>query len=84
MATEEQINRCSLAARAPGKPVPLERLRPLETFSEQYPFFALRHMDWPAVSKTFRPQVTAEPKPDELLRILSGMIGSGANIRRLG
>lgn len=45
-----------------------------ETFSEQYPFFALRHMDWPAVDRTFRPQVTSETKPEQLFRILSGMI----------
>lgn len=45
-----------------------------ETFSEQYPFFALRHMDWPAVDKKFRPQVTPETKPDELFRVLSDMI----------
>src|SRR5262249_48150312 len=45
-----------------------------ETFSEQYPFFALRHMDWSAVDKKFRPQVTAQTTPDELFRILSDMI----------
>jgi hypothetical protein len=45
-----------------------------ETFSEQYPFFALREMDWLAVDKKFRPQVTAETKPEELFRILSEMI----------
>lgn len=45
-----------------------------ETFAEQYPFFALRHMDWGAVDKKFRPQVTPETKPEELFRILSDMI----------
>jgi len=45
-----------------------------ETFSEHYPFFALRQMNWLAVDKKFRPQVTAETKPEELFRILSGMI----------
>ena len=45
-----------------------------ETFSEQYPFFALRHMDWSAADKKFRPQVTPETNPDELFRILSGML----------
>jgi Peptidase family S41/Tricorn protease C1 domain len=45
-----------------------------ETFSEQYPFFALRQMDWPAVDKKFRLQVTPETKQDELFRILSDMI----------
>src|SRR5215468_2290217 len=45
-----------------------------ETFSEQYPFFALRHMDWSAVDKKFRPQVTAQTTPNELFRILSDMV----------
>lgn len=31
-------------------------------------------MDWPAVDKRFRPQVTPETKPDELFRVLSDMI----------
>ncbi len=34
-----------------------------ETFAEHYPFFALRKMDWLAVDKKFRPQVT----PDEII-----------------
>ncbi|MBA0086757.1 MAG: hypothetical protein HRJ53_17390, partial [Acidobacteria bacterium Pan2503] len=37
-----------------------------ETFSEHYPFFAQRQMNWPAVDKKFRPQVTPETKPEEL------------------
>ena len=41
-----------------------------ETFSEQYPFFALRHMDWAAADKKFRPQVTPETTPEKLFRIL--------------
>lgn len=45
-----------------------------ETFSENYPFFALHKVDWHAVDKKFRPQVTQETKPEELLRILSDMI----------
>jgi Peptidase family S41 len=45
-----------------------------ETFGEQYPFFALRQMDWLAVDKKFRPQVTPDTKPEELFRILSDMI----------
>ena len=45
-----------------------------ETFSEQYPFFALRHMDWAAADKKFRPQVVPETTPEELFHILSGMI----------
>ncbi len=46
-----------------------------ETFAGHYPFFALRKMDWLAVDKTFRPQVTPTTKPEELFRILSEMIG---------
>jgi C-terminal processing protease CtpA/Prc len=45
-----------------------------ETFAEQYPFFALRKMDWPAVDKNFRPRVTPTTKPDELFHLLSEMI----------
>jgi hypothetical protein len=45
-----------------------------ETFAEHYPFFALRNMDWLAVDKKFRQQVTPATKPEELLRILSDMI----------
>ena len=45
-----------------------------ETFAEHYPFFALRKMDWLAVDKKFRPQVTRTTKPEELFRILSEMI----------
>lgn len=45
-----------------------------ETFAEQYPFFALRHMDWVAVDKRFRPQVTPDTKPEELFRVFSEML----------
>jgi Peptidase family S41 len=45
-----------------------------ETFSEHYPFFALRRMNWLAVDKKFRRQVTPETTPEELFRILSEMI----------
>jgi len=45
-----------------------------ETFAEQYPFFALHHIDWWALDKKFRPQVTPDTKPEELFRIISGMV----------
>jgi C-terminal processing protease CtpA/Prc len=45
-----------------------------ETFAENYPFFGLRHMDWVAVDKKFRPQVTLDTKPEELFRIFSDML----------
>ena len=40
------------------------------------PFFALRHMDWEAVDKKFRPQVTATSTPQQLFRSLQAMIES--------
>jgi Peptidase family S41 len=45
-----------------------------QTFAEQYAFFALRKVDWHAVDKKVRPQVTPDTKPEELLRILSVMV----------
>lgn len=45
-----------------------------ETFAEQYPFFALHHMDWVVVDKKFRPQVTQDTKPEELFSIFSDML----------
>jgi hypothetical protein len=45
-----------------------------ETFAEQYPFFALHQMDWVAVDKKFRPQITPDTKPEELFRIFSEML----------
>ena len=45
-----------------------------QTFAEQYAFFTLHNVDWPAVDKKFRPQVTPNTTPEELLAILSGMV----------
>ena len=45
-----------------------------QTFHENYPFFALRHMDWRAVDRTFRPRVTVATEPHELLRIFQQML----------
>ena len=45
-----------------------------QTFAEQYAFFALRKVDWRAVDKKIRPQVTPDTKPEELFGILSGMV----------
>jgi peptidase S41-like protein/tricorn protease-like protein len=45
-----------------------------QTFAENYPFFKLRKMDWAAVDKKFRSQITPATKPEELFRILSEMI----------
>ncbi len=45
-----------------------------QTFAEQYPFFALHKADWNSVDKQFRPQVSANTKPEELFQILRKMI----------
>ncbi len=45
-----------------------------ETFAEQYPFFALHKVDWRAVDKKFRPEITAATKPAELFQIFRKMI----------
>ncbi|GEM_PF-281241 len=44
-----------------------------ETYREQYPFFALRHVDWRAVRARVRPQV-AHASPQQLFEALRGMI----------
>ncbi|MDR3703137.1 MAG: S41 family peptidase [Candidatus Sulfopaludibacter sp.] len=45
-----------------------------QTFAEQYAFFPLRNVDWRAIDKKVRPQVIPDTKPEELFRILSGMV----------
>lgn len=45
-----------------------------QTFAEQYPFFALRKVDWRAVDRQFRPRVTATTSPADLFEILRQMI----------
>jgi hypothetical protein len=45
-----------------------------QTFTEQYAFFGLRNVDWRAVDKKVRPQVTPDTKPEELFGILSSMV----------
>lgn len=45
-----------------------------QTFAEQYPFFALRKVDWRAIDRKFRPEVTAATKPTELFQIFRRMI----------
>jgi hypothetical protein len=45
-----------------------------QTFAENYPFFKLRKLDWVAVDKKFRPQVTATTTPEQLFHIFSDMI----------
>ncbi|MFF7730412.1 S41 family peptidase [Streptomyces sp. NPDC008001] len=45
-----------------------------QTYAENYPFFAARHIDWNAVRDRYRPRVTAATGKAELFRILSEMI----------
>ena len=45
-----------------------------QTFYENYPFFALHHVNWSAVDQKSRNQVTLATKPDQLFRIFQQMI----------
>jgi len=45
-----------------------------QTFAEQYPFFDLHKMDWPAAAREFRPQVASTARPDQLFDTLRRMI----------
>lgn len=45
-----------------------------QTFAEHYAFLDLRHIDWQAVDRKYRPRVTAATKPEELFGILQEMI----------
>jgi hypothetical protein len=45
-----------------------------QTFAEQYPFFALRKMDWHAVDRQYRPRVTPTTTSKELFHIFQQMI----------
>ncbi len=44
-----------------------------QTYREQYPFFALRHVDWDATRRQFRPRA-AGASPEQLFGILRAMI----------
>jgi hypothetical protein len=45
-----------------------------ETYHEQYPFFALRHVDWQAARDRYRPQATTASSPAALFGVLRAMI----------
>jgi CubicO group peptidase (beta-lactamase class C family) len=45
------------------------------TFSEHYPFFASRKVDWPSTTKTYRPRVSALTSDEELASVFADMIG---------
>lgn len=45
-----------------------------QTFAEQYPFFALRKVDWHAVDRQYRPRVTPTTTSKELFHIFQQMI----------
>ncbi|MEO8450053.1 MAG: S41 family peptidase [Gemmatimonadota bacterium] len=44
------------------------------TWSEHYPFFALKGADWPAIVAANRAKVTDSTTPDQLFQIFEGMI----------
>jgi hypothetical protein len=45
-----------------------------QTFAEQYPFFSLHKVDWNAVDREFRPQVTATSTSAQLFAIFRQMV----------
>lgn len=45
-----------------------------QTFAEHYPFFELHHVDWRAMDRKWRPQVTPATTSEELFGILRQMI----------
>ncbi|MET9418925.1 S41 family peptidase [Streptomyces klenkii] len=45
-----------------------------QTYAENYPFFAARHVDWNAVRDRYRPRITAGTGKAELFGILADMI----------
>lgn len=73
-----------LLKRIPAMPKVCDRLSPdtpqenyaifWQTFAENYPFFALHGVDWAAVDRKYRPQVTASTTPKELFAIMQAMI----------
>jgi hypothetical protein len=45
-----------------------------ETWAEHYPFFSMKHADWPAIVAANRARITDETTPSELFAVLEGMI----------
>ncbi|GAA0492639.1 S41 family peptidase [Streptomyces sp. NPDC046215] len=45
-----------------------------QTYAENYPFFAAKHIDWQAVRERFRPRVTKTTDDKELFAVLREMI----------
>ena len=45
-----------------------------QTFGENYPFFALHHVDWAGMDREYRPRVTGQTSSGDLFRILRKMI----------
>jgi len=46
-----------------------------KTFDRNYAIFGAKHVDWQAIYKVYRPQVTPETTDDELFDIMSNMLG---------
>ncbi len=61
-----------------GKPLPSGPVADFdvfaETWAEQYPFFALKGADWPAIVARSRARVSDRTKPEELFDLLEEMI----------
>jgi len=45
-----------------------------QTYFEHYPFFAMKEVDWEAVRREYRPQITAKTTDEELFEIFQKMI----------
>ncbi|SPF39295.1 S41 family peptidase [Candidatus Sulfotelmatobacter kueseliae] len=70
--------------RSASRPEPCAQLPPntpeenyaifWQTFAENYAFFGLRHLDWQAVGRKFRPQATASTKPEDLFQVFRSMV----------
>jgi len=61
--------------------LPKERVSPVEVFEQtwrifdtNYPFFTARGIDWNAIHRIYRPQVTEQSTYDELFRVLCSML----------
>ncbi|GHF41214.1 peptidase [Streptomyces mashuensis] len=63
---------------APGRVGRAENLRVFDvfwqTYAENYPFFAAKHVDWDAVRERYRPRAAAAATEDELFAVLQQMI----------
>jgi C-terminal processing protease CtpA/Prc/Flp pilus assembly protein TadD len=47
-----------------------------KTYDRNYALFGAKHIDWDALYKVYRPQVTAKTTEDELFQIIADMLGN--------